>query len=92
MVQHRCPHCGDDGISGLRKMFLGPANPATCSECGKKVGISYKWLFRGMVPWFVAFGLLPFANGSEFLGFGLGAFGVLGMVIVMEGFAPLIKR
>ncbi len=36
-----CPHCGKRGISVMRKMFLGPALPATCKACGKKVGVPY---------------------------------------------------
>jgi endogenous inhibitor of DNA gyrase (YacG/DUF329 family) len=36
-----CPHCGKPGISILRKMFLGPAVPAKCKVCGKKVGVPY---------------------------------------------------
>lgn len=36
-----CPHCGKPGISILRKMCLGPAVPAKCELCGKKVGVPY---------------------------------------------------
>lgn len=41
MSKLTCPHCGKTGISVLRKMFLGPAAPATCKACGKKVGVPY---------------------------------------------------
>jgi hypothetical protein len=36
-----CPHCGKPAITILRKAFLGPGWPATCKECGKKVGVPY---------------------------------------------------
>ena len=41
MSKLECPHCGNAGISVLRKMCLGPAVPATCKACGKKVGVPY---------------------------------------------------
>ena len=55
-----CPHCGKPGISAMRKMYLGPAVPATCKTCGKKVG----------VPYIAMFAVIPFAAaivGSEFV-------------------------
>jgi DNA-directed RNA polymerase subunit RPC12/RpoP len=36
-----CPHCGKRAITVVRKAFLGPGWPATCRECGKKVGVPY---------------------------------------------------
>lgn len=39
---YTCPHCNKPGITFLRKMFLGPALPATCKSCKKKIGVSYK--------------------------------------------------
>ena len=41
MSKLNCPHCGKQGISILRKWFLGPAKPATCKLCGKKIGVPY---------------------------------------------------
>jgi ribosomal protein S27E len=37
----RCPHCGQSGISFTRKMFLGPAIPASCRVCGKLIGVPW---------------------------------------------------
>ncbi len=47
---YACPHCGNPGISRMRKMFLGPAFPARCKVCGKVVG----------VPWTATFAAIPF--------------------------------
>ena len=33
----------------LRRLFLGPALPTQCSECGAKVGVSY-WSMLSVVP------------------------------------------
>jgi hypothetical protein len=36
---YRCPHCGQKGISWLRKLVIGPGAPGTCKVCGKRVGV-----------------------------------------------------
>ena len=43
-----CPHCGKPGISIMRKMFLGPAVPATCQACGEKIGVPYTAMLAGL--------------------------------------------
>lgn len=50
---YKCPHCSEPGISKLRKMCLGPAVPATCKACGKKVGVPYISMIN-MVPFLIA--------------------------------------
>jgi hypothetical protein len=57
---YKCPHCNDKGISFMRKMCLGPALPATCKCCGKKVGIPYMPSLLAGVP-FVASIILGFS-------------------------------
>ena len=51
---YKCPHCGEPGISKVRKMFLGPAVPATCKACGKKVGVPYTSMIT-VLPLGIAF-------------------------------------
>jgi endogenous inhibitor of DNA gyrase (YacG/DUF329 family) len=56
-VKLECPHCGRPAVSGLRKLLLGPATRATCSECGKRVSVSYLsvlWIFPlcALTMWF----------------------------------------
>jgi hypothetical protein len=48
-----CPHCGNPGISILRKFFLGPAAPATCGSCRKRVGVPYTAVLAA-IPFFAA--------------------------------------
>jgi hypothetical protein len=50
---YKCPHCGEYGISMMRKMFLGPAYPATCKVCKKKVGVPYTAMLAG-IPFVIA--------------------------------------
>jgi hypothetical protein len=51
---HRCPHCGEPGLSRIRKAFLGPAVPATCRRCGGKIGVGYVVTFAMVLPWMAA--------------------------------------
>jgi hypothetical protein len=53
MNQLLCPHCGQQGISVGRKLFLGSAIPAICKVCGKKVGVPYGKSFAALIPFFV---------------------------------------
>ena len=56
MYKYKCPHCGRSTISWRRKMFLGPALPATCSSCNSKVGVPYIAMLAG-IPLFICFTL-----------------------------------
>lgn len=53
---YKCPHCGEPGISKIRKLFLGPAVPATCKACGQKVGVPYTVMIIAL-PFLIALGL-----------------------------------
>ena len=57
----KCPHCGKPGISVMRKMWLGPAIPATCQACGKKVGVPYIAMLAA-IPFVVAIVGAAFAD------------------------------
>ncbi len=62
MWKLECPHCGKRGISPVRKMWLGPALPATCTACGKKVGVPYVAALLAFLPFFVAIGVAAFTE------------------------------
>jgi hypothetical protein len=89
--RHRCPHCGKDGISALRKICLGPAWPTRCTECGGGVGVPY-WSMVTIVPLVVALVLTPLVWGHPVYTFWLGALGTMGVFVLAESFVPLIKR
>lgn len=55
MSMHSCPHCGRPGITPMGKLSLGPAVPATCRSCGRKIG----------VPWSGMLTMLPFFAGAH---------------------------
>jgi hypothetical protein len=38
---YTCPHCQQPGISVWRRAFLGPTIPATCTACGRKIGVPW---------------------------------------------------
>jgi predicted RNA-binding Zn-ribbon protein involved in translation (DUF1610 family) len=85
-----CPHCGKPGISVMRKMCLGPAVPATCEACGKKVGVPYMAMLAG-IPFLAAIVgselVEPFALKTAFL---IGGFVV--MAVIQMRWVPLEAR
>lgn len=38
---YTCPHCQQRGVSVWRRAFLGPTIPATCTACGRKIGVPW---------------------------------------------------
>ncbi len=50
---YKCPHCGQPGISKMRKMCLGPARSTTCKACGERVGVPYTSMIAS-IPFFIA--------------------------------------
>ena len=90
MSKLRCPHCGKPGITVMRKMSLGPAVPATCKSCGKKVGVPYIAMLA-VIPFFAAiFGsalVEPFSLKAAIC-----VGGVVAMTIIHMRWVPLEPR
>jgi hypothetical protein len=91
LVQHRCPHCGEGGISGVRKFFLGPLRTTSCSRCGRPVSIPY-WSIVIVVPWLIALVMVLAIPDRALYGFWLGSLSVVLMSLIWAGFVPLVKR
>ncbi|MFT5599446.1 MAG: hypothetical protein ACI9YO_000146 [Gammaproteobacteria bacterium] len=53
MIQFKCPHCGEKGISLWTKMWLGPGVLAACTGCEKKVSVPNKAMFA-IIPMLLA--------------------------------------
>ena len=85
-----CPHCNKSGISVLRRAFMGPLLPATCRECGGKVGVPMGKSMLAFVPFFVAVFGPQFAPtpALSYLVWGVGA--AITLVLHIK-FVPLIK-
>ena len=91
MKHYACPHCGEDGISLLRKLTLGPAIRAKCKKCGKLVTVKYWHVLLVSVP--VA---IPILIASE-SGFSLLFFLSLGACLMATSiltavYIPLLKH
>ena len=91
MQRNLCPHCGQYGVSAIRKLWLGPLFPARCSECGNRVGVPLISALANLPVLAGLFLVLLFDHGS-LLSFWLGALGTLGMLHLWYGYVPLIKR
>lgn len=85
-----CPHCQKLGISFLRKMCLGPAVPATCKECGKKVGVPISSMYAA-IPFFIAIIGLNFVDSLAFKVI-LMIVGFIVMSILHMRYVPLERR
>ncbi len=56
----KCPNCGADSISLLRRLSLGPAFPTKCKACNRKIGVSFRRTFLSATPYFVVLLLIYF--------------------------------
>lgn len=83
---YNCPHCDKLGITALRRYFLGPAVPATCRQCGKKVGVSYRKAFLALSPF--ALSLLA-AHFIRPIGLAI-AIAIVGAVVMFALWIPLV--
>lgn len=90
MNRLKCPHCGRPGISILRKMCLGPALPATCKMCGKKVGVPYTALLA-LIPFVAAILATAFVEPFAFKA-ALWVSGAIIMGIIHMRWVPLEPR
>lgn len=82
MSMHPCPHCGGPGITTFRRYSLGPAVPATCHSCGRKIG----------VPWSSMLAMLPFLLGMAAAPFLPGVFMLLAPVVGIVAMFVLWRR
>ena len=86
-----CPHCGKPGITTMRKIFLGPAVPATCKACGRKIGVPY----TAMLPFILFIGailLLSPLLEPFWLKVALWAGGFIAVSVAQVRWVPLQKR
>jgi predicted RNA-binding Zn-ribbon protein involved in translation (DUF1610 family) len=88
MAMHACPHCGGPGITTFRRYSLGPAVPATCQSCGRKIGVPWTSLLA-MLPFFVGMQAARLLPGV--LSLVLPIVGMIAMLVLWR-YVPLEKR
>lgn len=88
---HECPHCNQRGISTLHKLSLGPAVPATCQACGRKVGVPWGSSLAASSP---AIGglLVGMFAGSIAILIALSALGAILSGVMYHHWVPLEAR
>lgn len=86
-----CPHCNQPGISALRRSFLGPRFPATCKQCGGKIGVPDAQSFLATIPFLLSILVAPLAStfAHSFL---TALIGAVAMFVLHFKFVPLVKR
>lgn len=85
-----CPHCEKPGISSVRASFLGPAFPATCRSCGKKVGVPY-WSIVTIIPMLVALLVVP-RIFTDLHTIAVASVILTGLTFTLFDLVPLIKK
>jgi len=85
-----CPHCNQPGISFRRRACLGPAIPATCRACGKKVSVPWGRSFLATLPFLVAVLAAPFLSSLivQVIVVVVGGIIMFGLYL---GWVPLVK-
>ncbi len=89
---YACPHCGKSGISFIRKMFLGPAIPATCNVCGKKIGVPWLRSLLAVVPIFVICNFLTSIYQDTAIKIIVWSLGGVVVLTLYSKWVPLEKR
>ena len=86
----KCPHCEKPGISMMRKLALGPAFPATCVSCKRRVGVPW-WSLLSGVPFVGALVVFAIADNAQ-LGVAALVLGGAAMLVIHGRYVPLEKR
>lgn len=90
-----CPHCGHRTITLWRRLSLGPARPAVCSDCGSGVGVPWSslWLIplAVIVPR-VAIVVIPGSDGSLGAHLAAAAISLVVCLAIWFRFVPLVKQ
>ena len=93
MAMLQCPHCDGPGISTIRKLYLGPAIPATCRTCGRKIGVPYVRSFLAVLPLVIpTFALVALPGLPMPIRVLCVVIGVAGVFYVSLKYVPLVKR
>ena len=86
-----CPHCNKPGISVLRRAYLGPGVPATCTACGAKVGVPWSKSAIALLPFLLAILVAP-SMPSLALSVLVWLLGAVAMIVLFFTIVPLIKK
>ena len=86
-----CPHCSKPGISVLRRAFLGPGIPATCTACGAKVGVPRGKIAIALLPFLLAIVIASFMP-SLALSALVWLVGAVATFVLSFTIVPLIKK
>jgi hypothetical protein len=91
MNKHQCPHCGEMGISALRKCFLGPSVSVKCESCGKPVSVPY-WSIVIIIPMLTGMFATPYlVSDDRFVAYAAVIATVITWVL-WDSIVPLEKR
>ena len=87
---YTCPHCGQPGLSFLRRAFLGPLIPASCVSCGKSIAIPLGRSLIAIAPFVLAILASALVPSIE-LELLLWVIGAVAMLVLFYRWVPLIR-
>lgn len=88
---YACPHCNQPGLSVLRRAWLGPALPATCASCGRKIGVPWTKSLIALLPFLLGVAAAAVASSVALSALSVLA-GTAAMFALFFRFVPLEKR
>ena len=85
----KCPHCGKQAMTFMRKSGLGPGRVIGCASCGKPV-TTHSVAVLAAIPAFLG-GVVFLRSTSTAVGIAAIVAGVLAMALIQTFLVPLVR-
>ena len=91
-MMHKCPHCDQECMSSLQKLFVSPTSSVSCRSCGKGVSVRWRHALALLIPAALAIVIMNTLalTALQTMLIGLPLLGIAGMIQVL--FIPLSRE
>jgi hypothetical protein len=88
----KCPHCGDNGVSPVKKLLLGPIFENRCTKCRKHWGISH-WSVAAAAAGIIGYNAYLYLASPTPLGAKIGlAVALVSVAVALIFLVPVVKK
>jgi len=87
-----CPHCGEQAISPLNKLLLGPTGSVRCKNCRKRIGVSWWASARLTIPAVIFISIQRFFISSISVMVACSVLIVVLVLFLYVKWIPLVRR